>query len=333
MNDTLLLRYLLNTISPSELKQLEEWVASDKNNADLLFSMERIWQLKDECRFSDHQNIEPAYRKFLINIEKEKLQTGKRKKSRFSILSFMKYAAILMLIVLLSSNLYYLLTNDKNNDALMNTIEVPKGQRTLLTLSDGTKVWLNAESKFTYPSGFSKKRREVSLVGEAFFEVAHNKAKPFMVHSSLLKVNVLGTKFNMKTYPDETALVTLAEGLVEVCTHNEGNKITLKPNQQVSYSLDSGLILKESIDANLDKSWITGEISFVSQPLSKIKKELERRFNVNIVIKDPALINEAFTCRFKENITIEQILKNLKDTRLIDYEIKDRQIDIFKPIN
>lgn len=330
MNDTLLLRYLLNRCTPTEMKQLEEWVASDKENADLLFDAERMWQLKDECRFADHQKVEQAYQTFLSNLEKKKQLHDGGKKKHLSILSLMKYAAVIVIILLLSSNLYYLFNKGDNAEtALINTIEVPKGQRVSLTLSDGTKVWLNSQSKLTYPSGFSKEKREVSLVGEAFFEVAHDKTKPFMVSSYLLKVNVLGTKFNMKTYPDEVAKVTLSEGSVEVFT--EENRITLKPNQQISYSVESGLILTKNIDTNLNKSWTVGELSFVNQPLIEIQKELERRFNVNILLKDTALANEIFTCRFKENITIEQVMKNLKDTKLIDYKIKDHQIEIFKP--
>lgn len=331
MNETLLLRFLLNSCSPAEIDQVEKWAMSNKSNADWLFDMEHIWQLKDEARFADKQRIEKAYKQFLSNREKIHPQKTIRKKIRLT--SIFKYAAIFIVIALLSSNLYYLYENKNDGEFLTNIVDVPKGQKASLVLSDGTKVWLNSQSKLIYPSDFFNDKREVTLIGEAFFEVTHNRQKPFIVHSSSLKVDVLGTKFNMRVYPEETAIVTLSEGSVKVFTPNEENSIMLVRNQQVSYSEESGLILAENVDADLNKSWTVGELSFFNQPLSEIAKDLERRYNVYITIRDITLVNEIFTCRFKENITIEQILKNLKDTKLIDYKIKGNQIEFFEPIN
>jgi ferric-dicitrate binding protein FerR (iron transport regulator) len=324
MDETLLLRFLMHRCNPAELKQIEQWTTADKANADWLFEMERIWGLKDEWRFSDTQEVEKAYRRFLTGIGKK--EPAKRH-SAFSWPSLVKYAAAVAVIALLSANLYYMLRNDRPEISL-NTVEVPKGQRTALTLSDGTKVWLNSQSTFTYPSAFSTKNREVTLVGEGFFEVVHKDKKPFIVHSSLLQTTVLGTKFNVKAYPEETAFVTLSEGKVEVSTTVEMNRLTLKPNQQVAYSEETGLTLAKKIDPELVKSWTVGELSFVDQPLSGIAADLERQFDVQIRIQEQSLAEDIFTCRFKETATIEQILLYLKETKRLDYKINGRQIRI-----
>lgn len=324
MDETLLLRFLMHRCNPAELKQIEQWTTADKANADWLFEMERIWGLKDEWRFSDTQEVEKAYQRFLTGIGKK--EPAKRH-SAFSWPSLVKYAAAVAVIALLSANLYYMLRNDRPEISL-NTVEVPKGQRTALTLSDGTKVWLNSQSTFTYPSAFSTKNREVTLVGEGFFEVVHKDKKPFIVHSSLLQTTVLGTKFNVKAYPEETAFVTLSEGKVEVSTTVEMNRLTLKPNQQVAYSEETGLTLAKKIDPELVKSWTVGELSFVDQPLSGIAADLERQFDVQIRIQEQSLAEDIFTCRFKETATIEQILLYLKETKRLDYKINGRQIRI-----
>ena len=110
---------------------------------------------------------------------------------RSAYIVWLKYAAAIVLIGLLSTNLFYQL---REEPVAMNMVEVPNGQRVSLTLSDGTKVWLNSHSKFTYPARFSSKERDVKLEGEGFFEVTHNEKSPFVVHADLLHVKVLGTK-------------------------------------------------------------------------------------------------------------------------------------------
>ena len=122
--------------------------------------------------------------------------------------------------------------------------------------------------------------------------------------------------------------VTLAEGEVEVASTDNKYVLTLKPNQQVIYSEALGMELHENVDTNLAKSWIIGELSFYDQPLKHIAASLERRFDVHICISDKALEADKFTCRFKEDVTVEQILTNLKKTKRLNYTIRGKQIAI-----
>ena len=199
-------------------------------------------------------------------------------------------------------------------------------------LSDGTKVWLNSHSKFTYPARFSSKNRDVELEGEGFFEVAHNEKVPFVVHADLLQVKVLGTKFNVKVYNEEPSAITLAEGKVEVATNDNEHKVTLRPNEQVTYSRENGLAVNKSVNTSLVRSWTVGEAAYVNEQLIDIVTDLERRFNVHIIVKDQELDTELFTCRFKETAKISQVLTLLKDTRKLDYKIQGDQIQIYKPL-
>ena len=199
-------------------------------------------------------------------------------------------------------------------------------------MPDGTKVWLNSHSKFTYPARFSSKNRDVELEGEGFFEVAHNEKVPFVVHADLLQVKVLGTKFNVKVYNEEPSAITLAEGKVEVATNDNEHKVTLRPNEQVTYSRENGLAVNKSVNTSLVRSWTVGEAAYVNEQLIDIVTDLERRFNVHITVKDPELNTELFTCRFKETAKINQVLTLLKDTRKLDYKIQGDQIQIYKPL-
>ncbi len=316
MNEQLLVRFLMKQCSAEELKSIDRWVAADPAHADWLYEMEHLWSLKDELRFSDEQEIKRSYRRFLSRVSRRALPDTKGKRWRIS--AFLKYAAAIVLAGLLAVNGYDLLRS-KRPSLAMNTIEVPVGQRASLLLSDGTKVWLNAGSTLSYPSAFGEKNRPVSLIGEAFFEVAHDADKPFVVQSDRMYVEVKGTKFCMKTYPEERAIVTLAEGSVQVSSVDTDYQVMLKPNEQVSYSEQEGWILTENVDTELTRSWIHGELYFVEQPLSEITKSLERRFGVRIRIRDPLSSDDTYTCHFRETDSLERVLFLLKETRQLDY--------------
>lgn len=313
MDEQLLIRFLTHTCTPEDLRSIDQWIASGKPNADWLFEMERIWSLKDELRFSDRREIEEAYNRFTLSLGK-----SKNAKPHFYIYPILKYAAAVIIIGLLGLNLYKMVQPATVGE---NTVEVPKGQRASLMLSDGTKIWLNSQSKLIYPTQFSDKERNVRLEGEAFFDVAHKEHLPFVVHSPLLAIKVLGTKFNVKAYFDEKSVVTLAEGKVEVETNDCKNRLTLKPNEQVS-----------NINTNTVKLWMKGEGAFIQCRLDHIVRDLERKFDVKIVITDHSLSSEVFTCRFKDTATIEQVLHLLKETRRLDYLFEGEQIRIFKPL-
>lgn len=205
----------------------------------------------------------------------------------------------------------------------VNVIEVSRGQRVNLTLSDGTNVYLNSGSKFTYPSNFSAQNRTVELIGEGFFEVCHDDSKPFIVRMPLLEVKVLGTRFNVKAYSDENTEVTLEKGKVKVYVEGEAGKASgsgweLYPNQQLHCTPDQQVTLKD-VEAELSMSWLEGAFFFDNQPLSTIAKELERRFDVDIRLQDPQLAKVVFTCHTKAGATLNQILDALKNTKVLDY--------------
>lgn len=325
MDEQLLIRFLTHTCTPEDLRTIDQWIAADKSHATWLFETERIWSLKDELRFSDKKEIGKAYERFILS-QGENKNAGRH----FYLSSVWKSVAAILIIGLLSLNLYQLVRPKTISE---NTIEVPKGQRVNLTLSDGTKVWLNSESKLVYPSSFSSGKRNLKLEGEAFFEVMRDEDVPFVVQSPLLVVKVLGTKFNLRAYHDEKSIVALVEGKVEVQTNNQENRLVLNPNERASYSKDSGLVLEKDINVDQVKSWIKGEGVFIQQRLDDIVHNLERKYNVKIVIEDPSLRAEIFTCRFTETATIEQVLLLLKKTRELDFSVEREYIRIFKPEN
>jgi len=334
MNEEVLLRFLTQKSTSQDIHEIDKWISADPENAKWLFEMEKIWSLKDELKFSERKEIEKAFSTFLANTGQTEEKT---KNTKWLSLTYWKYAAAVVILFLLSVNVYKIVFTDDNvnysieNNINVNEIEVPKGQNITLKLSDGTKVWLNADSKFIYPSKFSAKNRIVKIIGEGYFEVEHSAESPFIVQSGSVSTTVLGTKFNVKAYQGEAIIVSLLEGIVEVSDNsNLSNKVRLnKPNDKAQVS-ETGLISKSSINAQALTQWISGELYFENEPLKNIATTLERKFNVKIRIQDTALESIVFNSRIQKDANLNDILNILKETRKLDYKIENDHVYLFR---
>lgn len=325
MNDQLLIRFLTHDYSPEDLKEINHWIAQDKANADWLFEMERIWIMKDEIRFSDEEVISRSYNQFLSSKKNNLAPLPQKKRNR--LFTWVKYGAAAIVLLLLSFNIYR--SQYGEDTPAINMIETQKGEKVSVTLSDGTKVWLNAETKFTYPSGFGRKKREVTIEGEGYFEVARNEQKPFVLNGKEFNIHVLGTQFNVNAYPGEDVSIALKEGKINVEVKEAESQLELNPSDHLRLTADGQTIL-EKIDVATINSWTKGEFIFVAQPLVVILRSLERSFNVPIVLEEESLSSELFNCRAQSGTSLRGILKLLRDTRKMNYRIENDSIIITK---
>jgi len=319
MNEELLLRFLTKTCSQEELIEVENWISIDKANAGWLFRMEDIWSLKDELRYSDRKEIDAAYQQFIRTV-------SARERKRQLYPDWIKYAAAIAIVFLLTANIYQAFRNKSSDVVASNVIEVPVGQRVAITLADGTRVWLNSGSILSYPSKFGLKNRLVRLDGEGYFEVTADAKYPFVVNTAALDVKVLGTKFNVQSYPDEDIAVALFEGQLHV--QADAQSVLMEADELVTWSKQTGLVHHKNREVRHTTQWTSGGLMFVDEPLANIAKTLERRFGVTIVIENPELANEPFTCRTQPNATLEQVLNLLKSTQKLNYSIREQIICI-----
>ncbi len=313
MDDDLLIRFFNHQCTPREMAQIDEWLASDPANSRYLFEMERIWSLKNVIHYARSNETETSYRQVVRQIYPK----SRTRKYTFLI----RYAAIFALLVIASVYLYF--SSSRQDSHGLNLIEVQRGEMASVTLSDGTKVWLNADTRFSYPDRFGSRNREVTLDGEAFFEVAHLKNKPFIVNGEKFNIEVLGTEFNLKAHKNEDAEISLKTGKIQVTDAlNPDNKVLMKPHQQLRYSTNGKMILSDMDMSSVD-NWRNGGIAFVSQPLSAIIKSLERKYIVTITLKDRELAGEIFNCSARPGFTLEQVLNLLRETQRIDYKFEN----------
>lgn len=174
----------------------------------------------------------------------------------------------------------------------INTLAVPGGGEYQLLLSDGTRIWMNAESVLRYPTSFVEGKREVFLKGEAFFEVSKDTLHPFIVHTDRLSVEVLGTSFNISAYPDYKTYTTLAEGRIKVSTSK--TSVVLNPDQQAVIEMDNEDIVTRDVPASLFTSWTKGSYEFRNTSLAEIVAQLSRWYDVEICFKNESLKNKKF---------------------------------------
>lgn len=285
--------------------------------------------------------------------------------SKFSERSLYNWLKIAVTIVIfLSIGLSYFIfspTIKSKNSIVYNQAIVPKGSRTKLVLEDGTTVWLNAESILKYPSHFSKSSRKVELIGEAYFNVTKSNCRPFVVNTSDIRINVMGTSFNVKAYPHEDVIeTTLESGLVSIekinTENRSGEKITLKPkqklvlqksmldmqiveltniqdgrlqNEPVTNNQDSIGGLYKNIDTELYTSWKDGKLIFKNERLDVLAKRLEKWYDLDIRIADEPLKAKTYTGTF-ENETVEQAIKAICLTSGMQFTIDKNNITIYK---
>lgn len=310
MNQELLYKYFKGTATIEEEKRILDWVEASEENREA-FLKERM--MFDVALFSDRQSA------------------GKK---TFRLAPILKWG-IRVAAVIIVGVCGYFMTNDYlyNKASLPQTVTVPAGQRAQITLADGTRVWLNAQSTLTYASNFGRGERNVELDGEAYFEVAKNKDIPFYVHTEMNKVKVVGTSFNVCAYRGSKEFgTTLVEGIVDIYPANSNQIITRLQKDEVFLNED-GKCKKTTLPSYEYLRWKEGLYCFDDAPFNGILGRLEKYYNVKITVASPELLNYgSFTGKFREQDGIEHILRTISKDHPFEFTINEEKdsITIYK---
>ncbi len=215
----------------------------------------------------------------------------------------------------------------KLNKLLTNQLFIPRNGEYKLTLVDGTKVWINSETYIEYFVSLEGDKRIVKLQGEAYFEVAHNPAKPFIVELGNSKVEVLGTSFNIKAYKDDYYITTtLSEGKVSFSSEAGGENFILNPGQQFELDKRNDVVTRRDVKASLYMSWKDGRFAFQNQRMEDILKTLSRWYDVEIVYEFEKIKDRRFTGDLKRYDDFNKLLKIMEESKLVKFEIEDKKI-------
>lgn len=321
INEVELFRYVNRELSGQERIDVEEWINRSEENRKIAEDYYELSFAVNSLRIIKRS----APQKALEKVNKRIMD----KKFRRIYLYVQRVAVILLLPLLLLSG-YLLLQPGKEVPVFYMETRMTPGMIGSTILPDGTKVWLNSSSYLKYPSLFSGQTREVTLDGEAYFEVTSDAEKPFIVHSGNSSVKVLGTEFNMDAYSSNGFVATtLVEGSIEFSYRNEDNKhvtFLMEPDEQAYYDKKTSKTRINEAYVPKDIAWKNGQIILRDTPLSEILWTLSKRFNVEFVIKDPALYKHSFTGVFT-NQQIERVLEHFKRSSGIRYKI-NYQLDL-----
>lgn len=344
----LLARYLAGNPTHSEEEKVARWIKSDPENQKLMKEFKRIWEASGEGNIKQLEvlfNAEKDWENFQSRLKRETGNQGgsvnpKYKpvrapvtqfKARFS--QFMRVAAVIIIASLIGLVAYQNINYEvqKPVEQALKEIAMEKGQRGNITLSDGTKVKLNAESKIILPDVFESDKREVRLIGEAYFDVASNPEKPFLIHTDGAVVRILGTSLGIRSYPDDkTIQVVVKEGRVSFSSDRDPVKsnVILTAGELGRLSLKDHKITTEKIeDLELYLSWTDGYLKFRNTPMQEVARQLERKYDIEVKFNNPELKELRLTAALKSR-SIRHNLDTISASLEMKY-VMDQEVVVF----
>ncbi|MEP6749538.1 MAG: FecR domain-containing protein [Bacteroidota bacterium] len=224
-----------------------------------------------------------------------------------------------------NGQLVYKILESKPAEIAFNTLTTPRGGQFKLVLPDGSEVWLNAASSIKYPASFTGDERKVEISGEAYFEIAHNPAKPFIVGVNGMEVKVLGTHFNINAYSDESVIKTsLLQGSITL--HKGGNTVALQPGQQAQLTRDADVKVVNDVDMEEVVAWKNGYFSFNRADLQSVMRQIARWYDVEISYEGK-IPERLFGGKIDRNSNASEVLKILEESK-VHFSIEDKKITV-----
>jgi ferric-dicitrate binding protein FerR (iron transport regulator) len=312
MNAKELEKYMAGDASQQEKEDVQRWIETDEANRKEFAALRTLY------------DISLAH----LPEEQRSLPAPERKNNRKFSAEWLKIAAAILITFACS---YYFLkpSQVEGEGATMQTLHIPAGQRAELTLVDGTKVWLNALTTFTFPNRFTATSREVYLDGEAYFEVSRDAAKPFAVHTKPYEIRVLGTEFNVSAYQNKNGRfeTSLIKGSVEIISPDHTQTVKLSPGDH-AYEKDNRLVTGAIPDYNRFL-WKKGIICFENERIEDILTQLQLYYDIEIRNDNASVKDMRYTGKFRTKDGIEHVLNVLKIPTGLHYN-KDNEANIIQ---
>ena len=330
--------FLSGESTSEEAEFLIKWLEESHNNRLHYFNLKRIW-IEGHDSIDDQEQLEKSWIRLEQRIKNLEEATPTSKTIKFN---WKKLGIAATITLLLSVTIYFVNRQHKPDElsAFVNEINVPYGSRTNLILPDGTTVWLNSGSKLKYYSDFGKENRKVTLSGEAFFLVKHLGNSNFIVNTSDLAIQDLGTEFIVKAYPEESVIETiLINGKVEINkTAKEANTkhYILAPKQKLTYKKvepvnNNGDVVNNNIEITQVEypqdyaAWKDEKLIITSETLEALSLKLERFYNVKIFFQDNSVKSFKFSGTL-DGLTVEEVFMAISKAAPIEYKITKNNI-------
>tara|TARA_R110002124_G_scaffold123906_3_gene282818 strand:+ start:4638 stop:5699 length:1062 start_codon:yes stop_codon:yes gene_type:complete len=339
LETNLLAKFLAEECDSKEKQLVHVWLSKSLKNKEIMKEFEKIWEASkhsDSSEDSFDTNIEWVVLQH--RIEDETLNFNTKHVNRSSWLSLYnpllptltKLVALFLIAALVG--LFFIdrfyVPPVESNEPILNEISMEKGHRGGVTLSDGTKVYINSDSKIIIPNVFKSDKREVYLEGEAYFDVAKNPNKPFLIRTKGAVVEVLGTSFAVRNYPGDNVIQTVVnEGTVSFRSDDtrDSNSVILTAGNLGRLNLENNQIKTEHIDdINFYLSWKDGYLKFKNESMKEVAKQLERKYDIEVVFDSKEIAEMNLTAELRSR-SLARVLKTISMSLKIDYTLlKDR---------
>jgi len=322
---SLAIRYFEGRITLSEEKELFLFVNADSANHRIFRKWEKEWMVSAVPQL----HIEKEWKQICRRKQVRNVISVNFKERRYPLRRMIAAAAVIA--VLLLGGVYGLFSYFEHQTPVSYYALVTDfGEKSKITLTDGTTVWLNAGSSLRYGDNFNDRNREVILDGEAYFEVERkSEGTPFSVKTANYNVVVKGTKFNVTSYQDDlSSTITLLEGAVDIVY--EGRKISVKPGESFNFNKENREFLRHEVQADQYKSWIKGKVEYDEITLNELAVRLSRKYNIRIHLDDIPDKEVTFRVSLRNEETIDEVMYALSEIIPIQYERYDREIYIKK---
>ncbi len=308
-----------NQATPEELAEIKNWLGKDIDNLEMLDEVFNIYSISTVLPPPLNPDTQKAWSKIDQKISLKN-----------SFIFKLRYAAAIAAVLVLGLALWGFIDNYLRLDQLSHQfteIYTLPGQKTNVTLPDGSKVWLNSASMLKYPTDFNTREREVVLTGEAFFDVHKDKSKRFRVKCGGLNVDVYGTSFNVKNYPDEYIQeVTVAEGIVGITSNSKEIKQITK-GEQATLNKESGEVIFDKENADVVAAWKNNELIFRNTPIEEVIKALESWYGVKISIDNQMVGGHNYTFKIKTE-SFKDVLEMMQVMTPFEFKINGEDVEI-----
>lgn len=302
-------KYLVNEASSEEVTSLEEWVEKDPENKNTFRELKQTWMLSNAEHVDQQINLNEEWAQLNSTIidKEEYADFLLNESSSFNYNKFLKMAAIIIVFLTAGYFLFYLVNNPSTEQFVAgNSVEQS-------TLPDGTIVTLNHNSILKYPKIFPSNVRSVKLQGDAYFDVAHNLSKPFVIQTKNIQIEVLGTSFYINAKAEQPTIdVFVQTGKVAIIGNNE-EKLFLTAGERGTFEKSSGQLTKEHNQDPNYISWKTGKLIFDNESLVNVIDKINQTYYSNITIDNPDIYHCMLTATFEEQ-PLEIILEVLQET-------------------
>jgi transmembrane sensor len=319
-HEQLMVRYLQGTCTPEEKTLFEAWLLASEENRKQFYDTRMLWYASRIEFFGSKAQLDKALATLNSNRQQRHKRSGKK-----IVLQWAKYAAIFIAALAVAWLFSVLSHNSRKTNTMITAVVAHTDSSKLVVLSDGTHVWLNSNSRIRYPQQFANDKRTVTLEGEAYFDVKHDAAHPFIIHTASIDIKVLGTAFNVQAYSPENGVeAILVRGKIAIGDSLGHQMAVMAPGQMARFA--GNKLTVQPVDPEQYTNWRYGNIALNAADLKTIGRKLAELYQVHITIQPGIADTARYNFTFSKRKPVKEVMDMLCFIAPVHYQMQGKDI-------